>query len=200
VHPKYNLAFRITVHVACIAPMALLLWDVWRGNLSANPLQNVTYRTGDWALRLLIASLACTPLNSLFHFRAALLVRRALGLYAFGYALAHFLIFIGVDYRFDFGLIWIDLADKRYILIGFAALLLLTPLAITSTKSWMKRLGKRWKSLHKLVYVIAPLAVIHYVWLVKADIRTPLIYGAIVLILLAVRATKLLRLQMVAKR
>jgi len=179
--------FRIFVHIAALLPMAHLLWDTWRGNLTVNPLQDWTFRTGDWALRLLVASLACTPIATIFGFKQAISVRRALGLYGFGYAIVHFFIFIGVDYRFAFDLIWDDLATKRYILVGLAALLIFIPLAITSTRAWMKRLGRRWKQLHKLTYIAVPLAVVHYIWLVKADLRDPLLYAAIVAVLLLLR-------------
>ena len=179
--------FRIFVHMAALLPMAHLLWDTWRGNLTVNPLQDWTFRTGDWALRLLVASLACTPIATIFGFKQAISVRRALGLYGFGYALVHFFIFIGVDYRFAFDLIWDDLATKRYILVGLVALLIFMPLAITSTRAWMKRLGRQWKQLHKLTYVAVPLAVVHYIWLVKADLRDPLLYAAIVAALLLLR-------------
>jgi len=179
--------FRIFVHIAALLPMAHLLWDTWRGNLTVNPLQDWTFRTGDWALRLLVASLACTPIATIFGFKQAISVRRALGLYGFGYAVVHFFIFIGVDYRFAFDLIWDDLATKRYILVGLAALLIFIPLAITSTRAWMKRLGRRWKQLHKLTYIAVPLAVVHYIWLVKADLRDPLLYAAIVAVLLLLR-------------
>lgn len=179
--------FRIFVHMAALLPITHLLWDTWRGNLTVNPLQDWTFRTGDWALRLLVASLACTPIASIFGFKQAISVRRALGLYGFGYALVHFFIFIGVDYRFAFDLIWDDLATKRYILVGLAALLIFIPLAITSTRAWMKRLGRQWKQLHKLTYIAVPLAVVHYIWLVKADLRDPLLYATIVAVLLLLR-------------
>ncbi|MBU6360124.1 MAG: protein-methionine-sulfoxide reductase heme-binding subunit MsrQ [Chloroflexota bacterium] len=179
--------FRIFVHMAALLPITHLLWDTWRGNLTVNPLQDWTFRTGDWALRLLVASLACTPIATIFGFKQASSVRRALGLYGFGYAVVHFFIFIGVDYRFAFDLIWDDLATKRYILVGLVALLIFMPLAITSTRAWMKRLGRQWKQLHKLTYIAVPLAVVHYIWLVKADLRDPLLYATIVAVLLLLR-------------
>lgn len=171
--------FRCLVHAICIAPAVWFAAHYLTGGASANPLQEATYFTGDWALRFVVASLACTPLNSMFGFKPALKVRRALGLYGFFYAFAHFFIFIGIDYQFDLQLIWLDLASKRYVLVGLAALLIFAALAITSTRLWMKRLGKRWKVLHRLVYLAIPLAVVHYIWLVKADIRTPVVYGII---------------------
>jgi sulfoxide reductase heme-binding subunit YedZ len=134
-----------------------------------------------------VLSLAATPANTLLGFRPALRVRRALGLYAFGYALLHFLVFVWVDYGLDFALILQDVGSKRYVLVGFSAFLILLPLALTSTQGWMKRMGKNWKRLHRWVYLAGVLAVVHYVWLVKSDIREPLTFGAAVLLLLAAR-------------
>ena len=136
---------------------------------------------------LLVLSLACTPLNTVFGFKAALKVRRALGLYAFLYVCLHFLTFVGLDYGFNPGLIYEAIFEKRYALVGFAAFLLLLALAITSTQGWMKKLGKNWKRLHRLVYLAGLLVVIHYVWLVKSDIREPLAYGGVVVLLLVAR-------------
>lgn len=136
---------------------------------------------------LLVLSLACTPANAVFGFTQAIKVRRALGLYAFLYAAVHFSIFLGVDYRFDVGLIWLELAEKRYILVGAAALLILIPLAVTSTKGWQRRLKKNWKKIHRWVYVAAILVIFHYVWVQKADITQPLIWGAILGLLLVFR-------------
>lgn len=179
--------FQIAVHVGSLIPLALLLWDYFADNLTVNPIQDITFRTGKAALVLLVLSLACTPLNAVFGFKAALKVRRALGLYAFLYVCLHFLTFIGLDYGFDPGLIYEAIFEKRYALVGFAAFLILLPLAITSTQGWMKRLGKNWKRLHRLVYVAGLLAVVHYVWLVKSDIREPLAFGGVVVLLLVAR-------------
>jgi methionine sulfoxide reductase heme-binding subunit len=175
------------VHPLALAPLALLAWDTAMGRLSFNPIQDATLRTGLPALVLLILSLACTPLNTLFGWKRVLTLRRPLGLYAFLYAAIHFTIFAVVDYGLDLGLIQQAIAEKPYVLVGFSALLLLIPLAITSTKGWKRRLGKGWKQLHKLVYLAIPLAVLHFIWLVKADIREPLLYGLAVIILLALR-------------
>ncbi len=179
--------FQIAVHVGSLIPLALLLWDTFADNLTVNPIQDITFRTGKAALVLLVLSLACTPLNSVFGFKPALKVRRALGLYAFLYVCLHLLTFVGLDYGFDPGPIYEAIFEKRYALVGFAAFLILLSLAITSTQGWMKRLGKNWKRLHRLVYVAGLLVVIHYVWLVKSDIREPLTYGAIVGLLLIAR-------------
>jgi sulfoxide reductase heme-binding subunit YedZ len=179
--------FQIATHIGSLIPLALLIWDYFNDHLTVNPIQAVTFRTGKTALVLLVLALACTPLNTLFGFREALKVRRTLGLYAFFYVCLHFLTFVWLDYGLDLGLIFDAVAKKRYALVGFTAFLLLLPLAITSTKGWQKRLGKNWKMLHRLVYAAAPLAVVHYVWLVKADIRQPLAFGAVVLLLLLAR-------------
>jgi len=178
---------QILVHLAGIFPLAWLLFDFFTNNLTVNPIQAVTLRTGKYALIFLILSLACTPLNTVFHFRQALKVRRALGLYAFFYAGLHFLIFIGVDYGFDPVLLKEAIFEKRFALVGFTAFLILLPLAITSTRGWMKRLGKNWFRLHRLVYLAALLVIVHYVWLVKSDIRVPILYGFVIIVLLILR-------------
>jgi sulfoxide reductase heme-binding subunit YedZ len=179
--------FQILVHLAGIFPFAWLLVDFFTNNLTVNPIQAATFRTGKAALVFLILSLACTPANTVFGFRHALKVRRPLGLFAFFYASLHFLIFVGVDYGFDPALLKEAIFEKRYALVGFSAFLILLPLAITSTRGWKKRLGKSWSRLHKLVYLAGLLVVVHYVWLVKSDIRIPLLYGLVVVILLILR-------------
>ncbi len=179
--------FQILVHLGSLAPLAILIFDAWRNNLTYNPIQEATFRTGKTALVLLVLSLACTPLNTVFHFRQALKVRRPLGLYAFLYASIHFFIFVGLDYNFDPELLKGAIFEKRYALVGFSAFLLLIPMAVTSTKGWMKRLGRKWKRLHQLVYLAGILVVIHYVWLVKTDVRVPLLYGLGVVLLLLLR-------------
>lgn len=179
--------FQIFVHLAALAPLVALLWDLGRGNLSVNPIQDITFRTGKAAIVLLIACLACTPANTVLGFRQAIKVRRPLGVYAFLYALTHFFIYIGLDYGFDFRLIWLELTEKRYVLVGFAAFLILLPLAITSTKGWQKRLRRRWTTLHKWVYLAGALAVFHYIWVQKSDIRQPVLCGVLLALLLALR-------------
>ena len=174
-------------HSAALAPLAVILFLAWQGRLTANPIQDITLRTGQTALVLLVLSLSITPLYTAFTIKELLPLRRRLGLYAFLYATLHFLIFIGLDYGFDPKLLKEAIFEKRYALVGFAAFLVMLPLALTSTKGWMRRLGKRWKALHRWVYVAALLVIVHYVWLVKSDIRVPLLYGAIVGILLALR-------------
>ena len=183
----------LVVHVGALAPLARLAWDAARDELTVNPIQEATLRTGFAALVLLVLSLACAPLGALLDFKRVLALRRPLGLYAFGYASLHLAIFVAVDYGFDFEFIGREIAEKLYVIAGFAAYLLLLPLAVTSTRGWMRRLGKRWKRLHRLVYVAAPLAVVHFLWLVKADIRAPLLWGAIVAGLLLLRVPPIRR-------
>ena len=179
---------RIVVHAGSVLiPLAVVASDYAQGRLAINPIQTITFRTGKFALVLLVLSLACTPINTVFGFKPALKVRRALGLYAFLYAALHFMIFVGLDYGFDLALLQEAILEKRYALVGFAAGLILLSLAITSTRGWMKRLGQRWKKLHQWVYLAGLLVIVHYVWLVKADKREPLAYGAIVVLLLVLR-------------
>ena len=154
--------FQLAVHIAASAPLALLVVAALTDNLTVNPIQAATLRTGKTAMILLVLSLACTPANTVFGFTQAIRVRRALGLYAFLYAAVHFSIFFGIDYGFDVGLIWLELAEKRYILVGVAALLILIPLAVTSTKGWQRRLKKTWKQLHQWVYAAGVLVIVHY--------------------------------------
>ena len=178
---------RIVTHIGAWIPLAQLLWDARIDNLTFNPIQEITYRTGKSALIMLLLSLACTPINTVFGLKQVLPLRRPLGLYAFAYAALHLGIFVYLDYGLDPELIREAIVEKRYVLVGFTAFLLLVPLAITSTKSSMRRLGKRWKQLHRLVYLAAPLVILHYIWLVKADVRKPLAYGAAVALLLLLR-------------
>jgi sulfoxide reductase heme-binding subunit YedZ len=172
-------------HLGALFPLAWLVWDYWQGNaaLWVNPFQEVTLRTGKAALVLLILSLACTPANIVFGWRQALSLRNVLGLYAFFYVCLHFLIFV-VDNglfgnRIELGPILAATFEKRFAYVGFTAFLSLLPLALTSTKGWMRRLGRNWKRLHRLVYLAGLLAIVHYSWLVKSDYRQPLLYGFI---------------------
>jgi len=178
---------RILVHGAALLPLAILLLDFSQGQLSANPIQEITLRTGRTALILLTLSLAATPINIVFGLGQLMPFRRTLGLYAFLYASLHLLVFTGLDYRFDFGLMLTDVGSKRFVLAGLAAFLSLLLLAATSTKGWRKRLGKNWGRLHWLAYLAAALAVTHFFWQVKIDYSRPLLYGSIVAVLLLAR-------------
>jgi sulfoxide reductase heme-binding subunit YedZ len=177
----------LATHLSALLPLAMLIWNFFLDQLTANPIQYITFRTGKAALVLLMLALACTPISSLLGWGQVLGLRKTFGLYSFMYASLHFLTFVGLDYQFDPTLLQEAIFKKRYALVGFATFLILFPLALTSTKGWMRRLGKNWKRLHRLIYLAGILAIIHFVWLVKSDIREPLAYGAIVFLLLALR-------------
>ncbi len=179
--------FQIAVHLAAWAPLMALLWDLWQGNLSVNPIQDITFRTGKAAMVLLVLSLAVTPIHTVFGFNWVLKVRRTLGLYAFFYVVLHFLTYAWLDYDWDFYLIRLEITEKPYVLVGFAAFLLLLPLALTSTKGWQRRLKRGWKRLHQLVYVAVLLVMLHYIWVQKADIRQPLAWTIFLGVLLFLR-------------
>lgn len=178
---------QILTHIAALLPLAILAWDFTQDQLTANPIQEITLRTGTYSLVLLVLSLACTPVGTVFGLKWVLPLRRTLGLYGLMYASLHFLNFIGLDYGFDFNLLREDVFGKGYIWVGFVALLVLLPVAVTSTKGWVKRLGRNWERLHWLVYPAALLSVAHFVLLVKVDMREPLLYGTVVVLLLIVR-------------
>ena len=185
---------QILAHVGARIPRALLIWGYTQNQLTANPIREITLRTGRVALVLLLLSLACTPVTILFRFTPALKLRRPLGLYAFLYAGLHLLTFVGLDYGFDFSLIVPEVLQKRFVQVGMLAFLLLLPLAITSTRGWMRRLGKNWKRLHRLVYLAAVAVVIHFVWVAKGDIRRPLRYSAVLVLLLLIRVPPIRRI------
>jgi sulfoxide reductase heme-binding subunit YedZ len=172
---------------ACLLPLALLVWRVADGGTGPNPVEAITHDTGDWALRLLLVTLAVTPLRRLTGWRWLVRLRRMLGLYAFFYAALHFTTYLWLEQFFDWQAIVADLVKRPYITVGFAALVLMVPLAVTSTREWQRRLGPRWKQLHRLVYAIGVLGVLHYVWLVKADLLEPAIYAGVLAVLLAAR-------------
>ena len=168
-------------------PAALLVVSALTDGLGANPVEQVTHTTGDWALRFLLLSLAVTPLRRLLGWSWAAPLRRTLGLTAFGYACCHYLTYLGLEHFFDWRLIVEDVLERCYVTAGFAAFLCLVPLAVTSTRAMIRRLGRRWVSLHRLVYLAAALGVIHFLWLVKSDLREPLLYAAVLSLLLGLR-------------
>ncbi len=178
--------FPILVHIACLLPIPWLIWDAWSGNLTADPIRGSILRTGKIALELLVLSLACTPLNTIFGFKPALRVRRALGDYSFLYTSLHFAIFVSLDYGFDFQLVFTEVI-RPYALVGLIAGLLLIPLAITSFPPWLKRLGKNWKRLHNLVYVINLLAALHFMLVVKQGVTEPYLWMIMIIFLLVLR-------------
>ncbi|MHA2330071.1 MAG: sulfite oxidase heme-binding subunit YedZ [Candidatus Hodarchaeales archaeon] len=157
------------------------------GNLSANPIQEATYRTGKPALILLILTLAITPMRRILSIKSIIPLRRILGLYTFFYATLHFSVFVVLDYFFDWELIKLAIGEKPYVLVGFTAYVTLILMALTSTKGWQRRLKKWWKRLHYLIYCTVLLVILHFIWLVKSDIREPLAYGATATLLLLLR-------------
>lgn len=178
----------LAVNLAAAFPLAQILWGAATDSLGVDPVGDLTARTGTAAIITLVASLACTPLNTLFGFRQALTVRKSLGLWAFVYTALHLGVFIGLDYGLDLNFILQDaLLEKRYVFVGLLAFLILLPLAVTSTKGWMRRLGRNWKRLHRFVYLAAILAVLHYFILTKIDKSEPLIYAGVLAVLLLLR-------------
>ena len=172
-------------------PAALLVFNILTGNISADPIDDLTHVTGEWGLRLLILTLAITPLRNLTGINQLILLRRMLGVYAFFYVLLHFLTWFVIDNYFDFQRIIEDIIERYYILLGFLAFVLMIPLAATSTNKMVRWLGsKRWIKLHKLVYPLSILGVVHFYLQVKADITEPVIYGTILAILLIYRIWK----------
>ena len=177
------------VFCICLLPLARLVVLGTTGGLGANPIEFITRSTGTWTLAGLMATLSVTPLRRLSGRADLIRYRRMLGLFAFFYASLHFVTYIWLDQFLDPAAIAKDIVKRPFITVGFTAFVLLIPLAATSTHAMMRRLGRRWQQLHRLVYLIALLGVIHYLWLVKKDITEPLIYGSVLVVLLAMRLT-----------
>ena len=171
----------------CTLPFCMLVYNGFTDNLSANPIKEITHFTGEWALHFLLITLAITPLRKITRRNALVRFRRMLGLFAFFYACLHFSTYLALDQFFDWNEIVLDVAKRPYITVGFSAFVLLIPLAVTSTNKMAQRLGNNWRRLHSLIYPIAILVIFHYLWLVKADILAPVIYGTILCVLLALR-------------
>jgi sulfoxide reductase heme-binding subunit YedZ len=185
---------KVIVFLACLLPAVALVARGLADGLGANPIEEITHATGDWSLRLVLVTLAVTPIRRLSGWNGIIKYRRMLGLFAFTYVCLHFLTYLVLDQFFAWPEIVADIFKRPYITVGFTAFLLLVPLAVTSTSGWIRRLGgRRWQRLHRLIYVAAALAIIHYIWLVKADLRSPLTYGAILTVLLAIRVGYWLR-------
>ena len=181
------IAAKAAVHAAALLPMALMVQAALADALGADPIAALTHRTGAWALRLLLACLAMTPLRRLLGRPWPLRFRRLLGLYAFFYASLHLSVYIVLDLNGYWAQVLTDVARRPFMTVGFAAWLLLLPLALTSTRGSMRRLGRRWGQLHRAVYVAAGLGVLHYFWGVKADVREPLLYAGVLALLLGFR-------------
>jgi len=183
-------ATKLLVFTLCLIPFLLLIWKGFENQLGANPVETITHTTGDWALYFLLLTLAISPLRDLTGKSILFRFRRMLGLYVFFYALLHFLTWLIFDHYFDWFEIQKDIFKRPYITVGFSAFVLLIPLTLTSTTGMRRRLGKHWNQLHQLIYVIAVLAILHYLWLVKADTRDPIIFALILIVLLLHRAWK----------
>ena len=179
---------KAALFVVCLMPLGLLIWRGFSGGLSANPIEFITHTTGWWTLAFLMITLSVTPARRMLDLPWLLRFRRMLGLYAFFYASLHFLTWLVVDQFFDWDAIVKDIVKRPYITVGFSAFVLLWPLAATSTNAMVRRLGAvRWQALHRLIYLIAILGVIHFWWLVKKDIREPALFAVILAVLLGVR-------------
>jgi sulfoxide reductase heme-binding subunit YedZ len=179
---------KIPLFFLCLTPLCLTVWRALHDGLGANPIEYITHFTGDWTLRFLLATLCITPLRQLAGRPGLIRYRRMLGLFAFFYGVLHFLTYLWLDKFFDWHEMVKDVAKRPFITAGFTAFVLLVPLAVTSTAGWIRRLGGRhWQMLHRLVYVSASAGAIHYYWLVKSDVRKPVLYGSIIGMLLLYR-------------
>ena len=192
---RYRFIYKPLVFIACLAPLAWLASGAfgWFGvSLGPDPVKELEHECGKTALNLLLLTLAVTPVRELTSQPQLLRLRRMLGLFAFFYVVLHFTIYLVLDLELNFATLGADIAKRPYITIGFTALLLLIPLAVTSTNRMMRRLGRRWQTLHRLVYVIAVLGVWHFYWQVKRDVREPLLYAGILAVLLGYRVVRAL--------
>jgi sulfoxide reductase heme-binding subunit YedZ len=179
---------KIPVFLLCLVPAVLLAWKGFHQDLGANPIEFITHATGDWTIRFLCITLAVTPLRRLLGLPQLIRYRRMFGLFAFFYGSLHFMTYLWLDKFFDFSEITKDVYKRPFITAGFVAFVSMLPLALTSTAGWIRRLGgRRWQQLHRLIYLSAIAGVIHYYWLVKSDVRKPLLYAAIVAVLLGYR-------------
>jgi methionine sulfoxide reductase heme-binding subunit len=173
--------------ITCLIPVMLLVWGVFNDGLGTNPVETMTHETGRWALRFLLITLCITPLRRILHQPWLIKFRRMLGLYAFFYACLHLITYVWFDQYFDWSEILLDIPKRPFITIGFTAFLLLLPLAITSTNAMQRRLKKRWLTIHKLVYIIPILVIIHFIWSLKADYSEPFMYAIIFVLLMLIR-------------
>lgn len=188
--PTQLRAIKLTVFIAALLPLARLVWSGFTDSLGANPIEFITRSTGDWTLYFLCLTLAVTPLRRLLQLSWLVKLRRMLGLFCFFYAVLHFTTFLWFDHFFDLEEMWRDVVKRPFIAVGFTAFILLIPLAITSTNGMVRRLGgKNWQRLHRLIYMIAALGILHFWWMKagKNDFAEPILFGSIIAILLALR-------------
>jgi sulfoxide reductase heme-binding subunit YedZ len=180
--------FKPVIFLACLAPLASLAWRAFHAELGANPIEAITHSTGTCTLVFLLITLSVTPLRKLTRQYWLINLRRMFGLFAFFYGCLHLTTYVWLDKFFDVHEMLADIAKRRFITAGLAGFVLMIPLAVTSTKGWIRRLGgKRWQALHRLIYLSAAAGVVHYIWLVKADLRSPLRYAFVLLVLLTYR-------------
>jgi sulfoxide reductase heme-binding subunit YedZ len=180
---------KVVVFLLCLVPLSVLVWKGFNGLLGANPVDVITRSTGRWTLTFLLITLSMTPLRKLAAMPWLVRFRRMLGLFAFFYGTLHMMTYVWLDKSFDVHAMLHDIYKRRFITAGMTAFTLMLPLALTSTAGWIRRLGgKRWQKLHRLIYLSAAAGVVHFIWLVKADLRKPLTYGAILVVLLLYRA------------
>ncbi len=178
------------VFILCLLPFILLFWQALNDGLGTNPVETLSHETGQWALRFLLITLVITPLRRISKINWLIKLRRMLGLFAFFYASMHFITYIWLDQFFDWREILIDIPKRPFITIGFVSFVLLIPLAVTSTRAMQRRLKKKWKVLHRLVYIIPVLVIVHFIWSLKADYTEPFIYAAIFFILMLMRSIR----------
>ena len=184
------------IHIVALTFIGLIFWDYYNDQLTANPIEEITKRTGKYTLISLVLTLSCTPAGILFDFNDIIKARRQIGLYSFFFATLHFFTFLGLDYAFDVNLVLKDVIKKRYVIAGFSAYLILALLAATSFNNARIILGRQWcNNLHALIYPAASLAVLHFAWLVKAGILEPLLYGSLILLLLVLRLSLMKKLK-----
>ncbi len=182
-----NKILKPIVFLAALIPLAMLGLDAIQGNLTANPIEKITHQTGLWTLILLLVTLSITPLRRLTGINWLIQYRRMIGLFAFFYGFLHLMTYLWLDQFFDIHSIVKDVYKRPFITAGFTAFVLMVPLALTSTQGWIRRLGKRWQLLHRLIYFSAAAGVIHFIWLVKADLREPLTYATVFGVLMTIR-------------
>lgn len=188
--PYFTRVFKPVLFILLLLPALYYGYAFWQNQLGANPLEAIIRGLGDWGLRILLLTLLVSPLRRILNWPQVLRTRRMLGLFAYFYVLLHLLGYLWFDQFFDWEEIWFDILERPFITVGMIAFVLLTPLAITSTKGIIRRLGKKWAQLHTLIYPISILAVLHFWWMVKLDKREPLIYAIILAILLGERLVR----------